>query len=104
MKSKDRNGEKLSITVGEFLEESQKPLNLELVAGGEGMDNRIIEAAINRPGLALTGFYEYFAWKRIQTFGYAENKYVDSLSSSEHDKRLREFFGSKIPCVVTGSQ
>jgi HPr kinase/phosphorylase len=100
VKSKDRSGEKLSITVGEFFEKAQESLSLELVAGGDGMDNRIIEAAINRPGLALTGFYEYFAWKRIQTFGFAENKYVDSLSLTSRGERLRAFFGSKIPCVV----
>ncbi len=100
MKPKERSGDKLSITVGEFFEKAQEALSLELVAGGDGMDNRIVEAAINRPGLALTGFYEYFAWKRIQTFGYAEHKYLSSLAVVARDERLKEFFCSKIPCVV----
>ncbi|OVE76262.1 HPr(Ser) kinase/phosphatase [bacterium E08(2017)] len=87
--------------VSTFFEQAKSVFDIELVVGEDWMESkRIIEAAINRPGLALTGFYEYFAFKRIQILGHAEDKYLDSLSKADKTKRLDEFFSSKIPCVV----
>lgn len=101
MKTGNHNGKREAIIVADFFEIGKEDLDMELAAGGEHMsDKRITETAINRPGLALTGFYEYFAWKRIQIFGFAEYKYLDSLSAAERKKRLEDFFASKIPCVV----
>jgi len=71
-----------------------------MVAGEEGLRRHIPEAAINRPGLALTGFFRYFANRRIQVFGLAELAYLSSLSAEEREKRLRAFIEKKIPCVV----
>ena len=60
------------------------------------MRKRIREAAINRPGFALAGFFQYFAHKRIQVFGYAEHAYLESLSEEERIKRFRAFFEKRI--------
>ena len=38
------------------------------------------EGSINRPALALTGFFKYFANKRIQVMGAAEMTYLRTLS------------------------
>src|ERR1700719_965826 len=50
---------------------------------------KIREPTINRPGLALSGFYTYFAEKRVQVFGAAEHSYLKSLSSRLRVKRFR---------------
>lgn len=101
LKSTDKSEERKSISVSEFYDAAAEALDLEVVAGEEWMDSkRIAEGAMNRPGLALTGFYEYFAWKRIQILGSAETKYLSSLSSDDRKERLKEFFSRKIPCVV----
>lgn len=101
MMLKEQNGNKSAVSISEFFEAAESIFEMEVAAGAEGMETRrITEAAINRPGLALTGFYEYFAWKRIQIIGFAEGKYLASLSSEERMDRLRKFFASKIPCVV----
>jgi HPr kinase/phosphorylase len=55
---------------------------------------------MNRPGLALTGFFQYFANQRLQIFGLAEFTYLKSLSSKEKGQRLRQLFEQKIPCIV----
>lgn len=88
------------VTVEGFLEAEGEPLGLELVAGRQGLRHSITEAAINRPGLALSGFFRYFAHRRIQVMGLAEHAYLESLNEREREQRLRDFMGRKIPCVV----
>ena len=60
------------ITVAHFLETYGAKLRLDLICGREGLHRLIREPAINRPALALTGFFKYFANKRIQVLGAAE--------------------------------
>jgi HPr kinase/phosphorylase len=88
------------VPVSAFLETGRQALELELVAGEAGLGRFIHEAALNRPGLALSGFFDYFAHKRIQVLGMAEHAYLSSMSGEERAKRLREFFARRIPCVV----
>lgn len=82
------------------METGKVPLMIDLVGGAKGLDNPIIEATLNRPGLALSGFFEHFAYKRIQVIGLAEYAYLSSMSEPDRVKSLRNFFGSRIPCVV----
>lgn len=89
-----------SVTVGTFMERSGEQLGLDLVAGKGGLDRKIGEAAINRSGLALTGFFEYFANRRVQILGLAENTYLSALPEDERRLRLAAFFERKIPCVI----
>jgi len=94
------SGKFVPVSVASFVATGKESLHLELVAGAGGLEHRISEAAINRPGLALSGFFQYFAHRRIQVLGLAEHEYLRSLSSEERDKRLRDFFEKRIPCVV----
>ena len=87
-------------SVGRFFEEHSENLGLELVAGAQGLDRIIREPTVNRPGLALSGFYNYFAPKRVQVFGSAELSYLQSLPAADRKDRLRRFFGCAIPCLV----
>ena len=59
------------ITVAHFVETYRDKLNLEVVTGEAGLHRLIKEGSINRPALALTGFFKYFANKRIQVLGAA---------------------------------
>jgi HPr kinase/phosphorylase len=87
-------------SVGRFFEAHADNLGLELVAGAKGLDRVIREPTVNRPGLALSGFYNYFAPKRVQVFGSAELSYLQSLPATERKARLRRFFSCAIPCLV----
>ncbi|HVQ20153.1 MAG TPA: hypothetical protein VMS23_03805, partial [Terrimicrobiaceae bacterium] len=66
------------ITVGHFYANHAETLGLRLEGASRGLNRKIREPTINRPGLALTGFYNYFAGKRIQVFGAAELSYLRS--------------------------
>lgn len=91
-------------SVGRFFEAHAATLDLELVAGAQGLDRLIREPTVNRPGLALSGFYNYFAPKRVQVFGSAELSYLQSLPVADRKERLRRFFGCSIPCLVIARQ
>lgn len=55
---------------------------------------------LNRPGLQLAGFYEYFAYERPQVIGKVEMTYLDSLAPEQRKERLSAFFAYDIPCVI----
>lgn len=55
---------------------------------------------MNRPGLALAGFFTYFAWRRVQVFGNSELSYLRRLSDSKRVERFRKMCDRNIPCIV----
>jgi len=90
----------VAITLKELLDNGAERLSLELVWGEGLLDRTIEEKAINRPGLALTGFFQYFAQRRLQVFGLAEFTYLKSLSTEDRETRLREMFEKDVPAVI----
>src|SRR5436305_6141030 len=88
------------VTVESFFNTHGEKLALRLEGPRVGFHRKIREPTINRPGLALSGFFSYFAEKRVQVLGAAENTYLKSLSSRLRVKRFRALCEQKIPCVV----
>ena len=88
------------LTVGSFFTNHGPSLGLELMGDSTGLERPIYEPTINRPGLALAGFFRYFASRRIQVVGHAELSYLRSLSSQERKERIEALFEQRIPCLV----
>src|SRR6266513_2018258 len=88
------------VTVESFFHTHGEKLALRLEGPRVGFHRKIREPTINRPGLALSGFFVYFAEKRVQVLGAAENTYLKSLSPKLRVKRFRALCEQKIPCVV----
>jgi HPr kinase/phosphorylase len=88
------------VTVESFFNTHAEKLALRLEGPRVGFYRKIREPTINRPGLALSGFFSYFAEKRVQVLGAAENTYLKSLSPKLRVKRFRALCEQKIPCVV----
>ena len=93
-----------SISVEEFYRRHRESLGLELVGSEEGFDHAIREPAPNRPGLALAGFFTYFAKKRIQVFGNSEISYLKKLDPAVQVKRFRQLCEQDVPCFVMARQ
>src|SRR6186713_1995342 len=93
-----------TVTVGEFYTRHSESLEMKLEGQQVGFDRRIREPTINRPGLALSGFYQYFAFKRIQVLGAAELSYLKSLTVQEQRARMRQLCEADIPCLVLARQ
>src|ERR1051325_2243871 len=88
------------VTVESFFRAHAGKLQLKLEGKPVGFHRKIREPTINRPGLALSGFYNYFAEKRVQVLGAAECSYLKNLSRKVQIRRFRELCGCKIPCLV----
>ena len=88
------------ITVAHFYETYREKLQLELLDGANGLHRLIRAGSINRPALALTGFFKYFANKRIQVFGAAEMTYLKTLSQRQQVEIFGEMTKRGIPAIV----
>ncbi|MEX2044238.1 MAG: HPr(Ser) kinase/phosphatase [Opitutus sp.] len=88
------------ITVAHFFDTYRDKLKMELVVGEVGLHRLIHEGTINRPALALTGFFKYFANKRVQVLGAAEMTYLKSLTPGRQTEILRQIVKRSIPCIV----
>jgi HPr kinase/phosphorylase len=89
-----------SVTVEQFFKEHGAALEMRLLSDGVELNRIIREPTVNRPGLALSGFTQYFAYKRVQVFGNAEVYYLRSLTHEQREARYAYLFANKIPCVV----
>ena len=92
------------VTVESFYKAHAEKLHLKLEGKRVGFHRKIREPTINRPGLALSGFFSYFAEKRVQVLGAAELSYLKSLSSAEQAARIRALCAQPIPCIVLARQ
>lgn len=83
----------LSQVVGEF--------NLETVYKSKNYDDvQITTSEVNRPGMQIIGFFDYFFEARIQILGMVEVSYLRTLSSEERAKCFSELLSRKIPVLV----
>lgn len=57
-------------------------------------------ADLNRPGLQITGFFDYFDPSRIQVLGMVENTYLAGLSSEVRYNSLKRLFEKQISAVI----
>jgi len=89
-----------SITVEQFFKEHAGSLQMRLLSTDGDLKRIIREPTVNRPGLALSGFTQYFAYKRVQVFGNAEVFYLRTLTREQRESRYAYLFAYKIPCVV----
>ena len=89
-----------NITVKEFYESLKSKLKLRLIAGEKGLDRKITVAEVNRPGLALSGYFKYFASKRVQVIGKVETTYLSSIPKSKCKRQIRKLLEYDIPCCI----
>ena len=91
------NGKVHTIPLGDLCDE----FAFEVKYAPEGYRDIRVEAAdINRPGLPLAGFYEYFSNTRIQLIGRIETTYLKSFSVEERRESFDKLFSKKIPAVI----
>lgn len=85
----------LSVTVEKII----KDFDMEVLVEGEN-DIEIFVNDINRPGLQLSGFYNYFAPERIQVIGKAEWSFLEAMALELRKKRIDKYFSFNLKCLV----
>jgi len=94
--------ENTNFTVLDLLDIDSKTnkLDVKCIAGKDGLD-RIIEAKdINRPGLALGGFFKFFANNRIQVLGRGEALFLKEFQDEEQFENVKKFMNYDMPCCI----
>lgn len=92
------------LSVQDFFEGIRDRLKLSLLTPTVPLTRRIHSAEINRPGLALSGFYDYFACECVQIFGKTEIRFLEKLSGQARARNLKRFFSYRIPCIIVTKQ
>jgi HPr kinase/phosphorylase len=75
-------------------------LNLKCIGGRKGLVREISIPDINRPGLALSGFFDSFAHERIQIFGRGEAAYLRKLEEDKTSHTVELTLAYPIPCCI----
>ena len=60
----------------------------------------IDENDVNRPGLQLMGFYEYFNPERIQIIGKMEFAYLSTIDEKTRRETLDKLFSQNLPALI----
>lgn len=75
-------------------------LNLRCIGGRKGL-GRVIEIPdLNRPMGAIMGFFDDFAYQRIQLFGRGEVAYLRRLEAGGQIDTIKEMFNYHMPCCI----
>lgn len=89
----DRMGIKLGTIIDNF--------HLKVLYGPEGYRNRrITMEEVNRPGLQLTGFFDYFDKDRVQILGLVELSYLEGIPAAKRAVVFDRLFSYHTPAVI----
>lgn len=79
---------------------AQNDLGLTCLAGRRGLLRSIQSTELNRPGLALSGFFDNFGNQRIQIFGRGESAYLQRMAHDGVTDSITELMNKDVPCCV----
>ncbi len=89
------------LSLQDFYQEKRASMMLSLLAGAKGLArHRIAVPDIYRPGLALAGYFNFFAYERMQILGRTELRFLDSLSAKRRQAHLEKFFSYPLRCLI----
>lgn len=83
------------------LPEVVESLGLAVVNRGADYETALVGIKdVNRPGLQLVGYFDYFDERRLQVIGMAETKMLESMDSEQRAKSFSHLFEYNIPALV----
>ncbi len=88
------------LPIQQLFDHLKHKLKLDLVTGETGLLRFIKMPEINRPGLAIAGYFDDFSFDRIQLMGITETNYFKTLSKERQKNIMKRFFSYEVPCVI----
>lgn len=83
-----------------MLDKFADDLGLQMLFAGRGIIT-LSSMSVDRPGLRLAGFYNYFDTERIMVMGLTEHEYLRSFSMEERKEKIEKMFAcGEIPCII----
>lgn len=87
----------MSVKIKDLLQK----VRLQLIYGSEDLlDKDITTSDISRPGLEMTGYFDYYTPERIQLIGMKEWSYLMKMTSNNRYQVLRKMFQPETPVVI----
>lgn len=77
-----------------------KDINLKVVAGENGLERKIVDANVTRPGLEFAGFFDFFEPKRIMLMGSKESSFLKTVDVNDSIERISKIFEMNPPCLI----
>ena len=75
--------------------------DLEILHSSADYEKTLIQAEdVNRPGLQLAGFFDYFDPNRLQLIGKVETTYLDGFTSEERRQKFDALMSRDIPALI----
>lgn len=75
--------------------------NLEVVSGPPGFEDIVLkDEDVNRPGLQLAGFFEYFSNERMQVVGKIETTFMERFTPERRYNVFNRLFEQNIPAII----
>ena len=96
----DRSGQTPTLEVRQLLSEEARGLDLRLLAGAAGLTNAVRSPQIQKPGLALAGFFEYLHPGRVQILGRSEVEFLAGLPDTTRRQVIERLASSDPACFV----
>ena len=86
-----------TVKLGELI----KQFKLEVLRGAAGYEDQAIRTEdVNRPGLQLTGFFDYFDPHRLQVIGRVEDTYLSGLTPDQRRESFELLLSQDIPALI----
>ena len=73
---------------------------MQVLCGGERLDNAITNPRVQKPGLAFAGYYEYIKPGRVQIIGESETEYLKTLATTKRSERFAAICALPVPVFV----
>jgi len=89
-----------SVTVADLV----KANRLDVYSGEEHLDRLITTSDISRPGLELTGYFNYYPAKRIQLLGITETSFAKGMTHEKMLDVMRKMCQPETPAFVISTQ
>ncbi|MBR4893040.1 MAG: HPr kinase/phosphorylase [Clostridia bacterium] len=89
--------ENFFVTLKQLVDE----FNLEVIYEGEDLSQRkVVSTELNRPGLPIAGFFDYFQPERLQVLGRVEYTYLKNMESEKIYNAFYEIAKRDVPAII----
>jgi HPr kinase/phosphorylase len=89
-----------SLDAQELEQNREHHLELTLMAGRKGLKKKITHSAVQKMGLALTGFVQFINPERLQVIGNTEMAYFKTLIPEMQEKVIHQICSLPLSCLV----
>jgi HPr kinase/phosphorylase len=90
-----------SLTVSQFYKNVQSRLSLKILSGEAEMEKRkIVSPGLNKPGLALSGYFKDFNFTCVQLLSDTEISFINDQFAAKKYKDTEKLCGFEIPAFI----